>query len=43
MKDVPPLAQMVSEIKEEVFDDEDDTLDAGELDALDAHFISTHA
>lgn len=28
MKDVPPLAQMVSEIKEEVFDDEDDTLDA---------------
>jgi hypothetical protein len=31
MKDVPPLAQMVSEIKEEVFDDEDEALDAGGL------------
>lgn len=29
MKDVPPLAAMAAEIKDEVFDDEDDTLDAG--------------
>jgi len=28
MKDVPPLAQMASEIKDEVFDDEDEVLDA---------------
>jgi hypothetical protein len=30
LKDVPPLAMMAGEIKDEVFDDEDDTLDAGE-------------
>lgn len=29
LKDVPPLAMMASEIKDEVYDDEDDTLDAG--------------
>lgn len=29
MKDVPPLAMMAGEIKDEVYDDEDDTLDAG--------------
>lgn len=28
LKDVPPLAMMAGEIKDEVFDDEDDTLDA---------------
>jgi len=28
LKDVPPLAMMASEIKDEVYDDEDDTLDA---------------
>lgn len=29
LKEVPPLAMMASEIKDEVYDDEDDTLDAG--------------
>jgi hypothetical protein len=29
MKDVPPLAQMASEIKDEVYDDLDEILDAG--------------
>lgn len=34
LKDVPPLAMMASEIKDEVYDDEDDTLDAGLLCCL---------
>jgi hypothetical protein len=29
LKDVPPLAMMAGEIKDEVFDDEDEALDAG--------------
>jgi len=30
LKDIPPLAAMASEIKDEVYDDDDDTLDAGQ-------------
>ncbi len=44
MKDVPPLAQMASEIKDEIYDDEDDTLDAGKalLHAIWAPALTLH-